>query len=147
MNAIWLALATVLAGGMALAVQAPLNSALSRAIGDSVLAAAISFGAGFVVLATTVLLRSGPPKTETLANASWWMFAGGALGAFYVWAALWGVSRLGVVTMTAMLVTGQLVAAMVIDKTGAIGLPVSEISWQRVAAAFLVGAGVVLSRF
>ena len=74
------------------------------------------------------------------------MFAGGLLGAFYVWSALWSVSRLGVVTMTAGLILGQLLVAMVIDSTGAFGVPVNEISWQRMFAILLVGAGLVMSR-
>jgi uncharacterized membrane protein YdcZ (DUF606 family) len=39
-----------------------------------------------------------------------------------------------------------LLAAMIIDLTGAFGLPAIAISWQRITAVLLVGAGLVLSR-
>jgi bacterial/archaeal transporter family-2 protein len=56
------------------------------------------------------------------------------------------VHVLGVVTMVAALILGQLLAALALDATGAFGLAVREISPTRVAAVALVAAGLVLSR-
>ena len=75
-----------------------------------------------------------------------WMLCGGVLGATYVLSATWGVSQLGVVTMVAALVLGQMAAAMVIDATGVLGMAAREVSLQRIMAAGLVAAGLVLSR-
>jgi transporter family-2 protein len=74
------------------------------------------------------------------------MLAGGALGAFTVFATLTGVPALGVVTTVAALVLGQLLAATALDLSGAFGLPVHALTPQRVLAVLLVAAGVVLSR-
>ena len=71
---------------------------------------------------------------------------GGALGAFYVWAALWSIGTLGAVTLVAAMIFGQLAAAFVLDATGAFGLPLREISWTRVLAVAFVAAGLILSR-
>jgi transporter family-2 protein len=147
MNIFWIALASVFAGGIALGLQAPINSALSRTIGDSIAATMVSFGVGFLSLTLLVAVRGAFPGMAVLRTIQPWMFAGGMLGAFYVWSALWGVSRLGVVTMTAALILGQLVVAMLIDRAGAFGVPVNAISWQRVVAIVLVGSGLVMSRF
>lgn len=146
MNSFWIALLVVVAGGMALGLQAPVNSALSRAIGDGVTAAMISFGVGFVALAAVVAVRGSWPGFAMLRLAPPWLFAGGLLGGFYVWSALSGVSRLGVVTMTAALILGQMLVAMLLDRFGAFGVPASAISWQRLVAVALVGAGLVMSR-
>jgi transporter family-2 protein len=56
------------------------------------------------------------------------------------------VPRLGVVTMIAALILGQLVGAIILDAVGAFGLPVKEIGWQRIVAVALVAGGVILSR-
>lgn len=145
MNA-WIALAVVFAGGLALGLQPPVNSALSRHVGDSIAATMISFGVGFVALFAMVVFRNALPGLAVLRTLQPWMLLGGAFGAFYVWSALWGVSRLGVLTLIAALVAGQLLAALAIDHFGAFNLEAREISWQRVVAVLLVGAGLVMSR-
>lgn len=147
MTSTLLGVALVFMAGMAIAVQAPINGALGRAAEDGVLAAGISFLVGFVVLAIFMLVRGKFPQPATLGNIPWWMWTGGALGAFYVWAALTAVQKLGVLSMTAALILGQLAAALAMDASGAFGIEVRSISWQRLVSVGLVAGGLVLSRF
>lgn len=142
---IWAILAVVL-GGVAVAVQAPINAALGRELGALVPAAAVSFGMGLLVLVLVAGLTGQAAAFLKLGNVPVWMLTGGALGAIYVLSATWGVTQLGVVTMVAALVLGQMSAAMVIDATGILGMAAREISPQRIAAAGLVAAGLILSR-
>lgn len=142
---IWAVLAVVL-GGVAVAVQAPINAALGRELGAVVPAAAVSFGLGFVVLVAVAAITGQAGAFLKLYNVPGWMLCGGVLGATYVLSATWGVSQLGVVTMVAALVLGQMAAAMVIDATGILGMAAREVSLQRIMAAGLVAAGLVLSR-
>ena len=141
-----LAMAAVAAGGAAIATQAPINARLGTFVGDPVATAAISFFVGFVVLGAIAAARGAVPVPADLAGAPWWAWIGGALGAIYVWAAIWSVGVLGVVTLVAALIFGQLAAALILDATGAFGLQVREISWTRMAAVALVAAGLVMSR-
>lgn len=60
--------------------------------------------------------------------------------------AVWGVASLGVVTMVAALILGQMAAAMAMDATGALGMAMRKISPTRIAAAGVVTAGLRLSR-
>jgi len=142
----WWAIAAVVLGGVAVAVQAPINAALGRGLGAAVPAAAVSFGVGFAVLVVLSLLQGLGGSYLKLTQVPLWTLAGGLLGAWYVFSAIWGVSSLGVVTMVAALILGQMAAAMVIDATGALGMAVREITPQRIAASGLVMAGLVLSR-
>lgn len=141
-----LALIAVLLGGMAIAVQAPINARLSGVTGDPVAAAAVSFLVGFLALAALTLIR-GLPALPSLSATPWWVWTGGAFGAFYVWATIWSVGTLGVVSLVAAVILGQLLAALTLDALGAFGMPVREISPARIAAVVLVAAGLVLSRF
>ncbi len=143
---IWVAMAAIAIGGAAIATQAPINARLASHVGDPVAAAAISFLVGFLVLAAVAVARGAVPGLGEMAAAPWWAWIGGALGAIYVWAAVWSVGTLGVVTMVAALIFGQLAAALFLDAVGAFGLQVREISLTRIAAVCLVGAGLVLSR-
>lgn len=143
---VWAALLMV-AGGVAIAVQAPINTALGRGIGSGMVAGAISFGVGFVALLILSLLSGQGAAFARVTNIAPWLLLGGLLGAYYVWAIIATLPRLGVLTAISAVVLGQLVAAMVIDRLGAFGLPVHPISPTRILAALLVGAGLVLSRF
>lgn len=136
----------IVAGGAMLAAQAPVNASLARAVGDPLLAACISFGIGFLALSVIGLARGAWPTGAALAGAPWWSWLGGVLGAFYVAVVIWGVPKLGAVSMIAALVFGQLVAALVLDALGAFGLPVHAVSWQRLLAAALIFSGLLLSR-
>lgn len=144
MTAVWVFLVAV-AGGVALAVQAPLNASLGRSLGAVLPAAALSFGIGFVVLTGLSLVSLSSPFAR-LASVPPWQWAGGLLGAFYVWSVIWGVPRLGVVSLMAAMLLGQLSAGLLLDAIGAFGLPVKPISPARLAAVGLVAAGLVLSR-
>ncbi|MEJ6393702.1 DMT family transporter [Gymnodinialimonas sp. 2305UL16-5] len=141
-----LALLAIAVGGACIATQAPINSRLSSHVGDPVTAAAISFIVGAIILCAIAVARGAVPSLGQMAAAPWWAWVGGALGAVYVWAAVWSVGTLGVVTLVAALIFGQLTAALALDAIGAFGLQVREISWTRIAAIALVAAGLVLSR-
>ena len=142
----WWIVAAVVLGGTAVALQAPVNAALSRELGGPVPAAAVSFGVGFVVLLAIALLQGQGGAFLKLPQVPAWTLAGGCLGAWYVLTSVWGVSQLGVVTLVAALILGQMTAAMVIDATGALGVTAREITPTRIAAAGLVMAGLLLSR-
>lgn len=142
----WLAILAVALGGAAIAVQAPINGALGRGLGGAVPAAAVSFGVGFLILFVVSLIQGQGGAYPKLAQVPLWTLAGGILGAWYVVAAVWGVASLGVVTLVAALVFGQMGAALVIDATGSLGMAVREITPTRIAAAGLVLSGLVLSR-
>ena len=142
----WWIVAAVVLGGTAISLQAPINAALARELGGPVPAAAVSFGVGFIVLVTIALLQGQGEVFLKLPQVPAWTLVGGCLGAWYVLTSVWGVSQLGVLTLVAALVLGQMTAARVIDATGALGVAVREVTPTRIAAAVLVMAGLVLSR-
>lgn len=139
------ALLAILLGGIAIAVQAPLNGALGRTLGATLPAATVSFAVGFVALLVLSFATVGNPFGR-LAAVPLWQWAGGLLGAYYVWSVIWGVPTLGVVTAMAALILGQMAGALILDAVGAFGVPMQPISLTRVLAVILVAAGVVLSR-
>lgn len=137
----------IVLGGICIAVQAPINAALSRHMGSAISAAALSFGVGFVILTTVAFVLGQGRSFARAPSAEWWMWAGGFLGAFYVWGMVWSLPRLGALTALCALALGQIVAAIILDRTGAFGLPVRELSLPRILAALMVAGGLVMSRF
>ena len=140
------ALLIVLAG-VCIAVQAPINTALARQVESPLAAAAFSFGVGFVLLVGVTLLTGQGRGLTRVGGVEPWMWIGGFFGAFYVWAMVWSLPRLGVLTALCALALGQIVAAILLDRSGAFGLPLRDVSLPRILAALMVGGGLVLSRF
>lgn len=141
-----LPLAALLVAGAALAAQAPVNATLARALGDPAVAACANFLVGFLVLALVCAIRGVVPASGFLGEAPAWAWVGGALGATYIVALVWAVPQLGALTAAAATILAQLLAALLLDRVGALGLPVQEITWPRVAGVTLVLAGLLLTR-
>lgn len=139
----------VVVGGF-LAVQAPVNAELSRNLGMPVAAAGISFFVGAVVLGLLTLLMV---MTENAPALNWrgpslWMFLlGGFLGASFVTCNILLVPRLGAAALMAFLVSGQLIAGLLIDRFGLFGLAVREVTMGRIAGALFLLTGALLIRF
>ncbi|SFJ74547.1 DMT family transporter [Jannaschia pohangensis] len=135
----------VVAGGLA-ALQAPMNAALGKALGSPMAAATVSFGVGFAFLLFLTMITGDGRTLARAGSVNFWLLLGGFLGAFYVWAILWSVPTLGIVTVVSAMILGQLVVALTLDAWGPFGLPVHEVTPQRLIAVVLVGGGLVLSR-
>ena len=87
--------------GGAIALQAPINSILGRAIGTWQ-AAAVSFTIGTLVLVTIVLLAAGGfGDLGAARHVAWYYLLGGVLGAAYVTTVLVTVRPLGAGGVTA----------------------------------------------
>ncbi|WP_242116620.1 DMT family transporter [Sphingomonas lacusdianchii] len=138
-------LIVALLGGIGLAAQPPTNAALGRSIGSVLLAALVSFAVGTLILIGVWLVADRTPLAQ-LREARPWMFLGGAYGAFFVTAAAFAAPRLGLASMLTIMIATQLVAALVIDRFGLVGLPRTPISGVRLAGVALVLVGAVLVR-
>ena len=146
----WLLLLPIaLAAGMAAPTQFAINTQLRDVVGGPVLAAALSFLVGTVALfATTAVLRRSVPELAPITGAPWWMWTGGLLGAFFVCASIILTPRLGAATTVGVFLTGQVVASIVIDHFGLLGVPVQPASLPRIGGALLIVAGVaIVQRF
>ena len=139
-----LAVLLAVAAGCFVGLQAPVNARLGRQVG-SLQAATVSFLVGTLVLIVVASLSSGGlPSVGAVGKAPWWALIGGMLGAFYVTVALVTVRTLGLSALTAIVVTGQLVIAVVVDRFGLLGLSRQHIGAPRIIGLVLLLVGVVL---
>ena len=145
----WLLLAIAFGVGALITVQIGTNTRLKEALGDAVPAVIISSLLGVVILVGVTLLGRTPwPSATRIAGAPWWAWLGGLLGAVYAVATVLLARRLGAATLTAVVVTGQLVCSVVLDHFGAVGFTEHALSGGRVVGCLLMIAGFVLiSRF
>lgn len=136
-------LATAFAGGL-VALQAPINGTLGKAVG-SLPAATISFALGLVALtAITLLVGGGFGDVGEARNLSWYYLTGGFLGAVYVTTSLIAVRTLGAGGVTAATIAGQLALSVGLDKLGVLGLDERPLSAGRVVGVGLLALGTFL---
>jgi transporter family-2 protein len=135
-------LLTAVVGGV-LALQAPINAGLGRATGQ-LPAALVSFAVGTLLLAVIVGLSGDVAGLGSTFQVRWYYLIGGALGAAYVTVALIAVRSIGAGGVAAATITGQLIAAVAIDRMGILGLDRSPITVPRLVGAALLLAGTYL---
>lgn len=145
-STLWIASGLAVVSGTFVAMQPVFNGQLGRILGSPLKAAFISFSAGVLTLAIAlVLTRSSVPDVKTLAKVPphLWV-AGGMLGAFFVTAAAWSTPRIGIGAYLSIMLCAQLIAAMLLDHFGLLGLDVRPIGWSRAIGASLLITGAVL---
>lgn len=141
----WIYVVIGLVSGVVLPLQAAVNAQLRHVLGSSVLAALVSFVVGTLVLGLYAgLTRVTLVDVRTALLAPWWVWLGGLLGALYVVTAILVTPRLGAAALVAVTVTGQLVAALIMDHWGWLGLPLQPLNGARILGALLLMGGVVL---
>jgi transporter family-2 protein len=140
----WLLVPFAIAAGFMIPVQFSVNSQLRFYAGGPIVASAISFLVGTIVLVAAAAASREHVSTHRLGNAPWWAWGGGLLGAFYIVASIVVAPRLGAGTTIALVVAGQMLAALVLDQFGLLRLPVHHMGPARAVGAVLVVAGVAL---
>ena len=138
--------------GALVAVQSRINGELSTSLGDGYLAAFISFGSGFVIVAIIVVLMPTPRRgvVEVIRSIRdrripWWFALGGVAGALFVLAQGLSAAVLGVALFTLATVTGQTLSAMIVDRRGIGTMRSKPITRFRLGGAALAVAAVALA--
>lgn len=135
-------LLTAVVGGV-LALQAPINAGLGRTTGN-IAAALVSFAVGTLVLVLVVGVSGEASGLASTFDVRWYYLVGGLLGAAYVTMALITVSSIGAGGVAAATITGQLTAAVIIDRLGILGLEQTPFTVSRIAGVVLLLGGTYL---
>ena len=131
--------------GCLMPVQASLNAELGRIIRHPYLGALVSFSVGTIALSIIVLVQGFPmEQIKKLPFSSPHLLIGGFLGALFVASSIFLIPKLGATTMIASFITGQLLASVLLDHYGLLGLQVQPISLQRLVGIILLFAGLLL---
>lgn len=137
-----------MAAGVAVAVQAGVNSQLRDAIRNPIITSLLSFCVGTIALLLYVLImyRNEVPSLDQLRQISPWKWTGGLLGVLYVTVVILAAPRIGAANTLGIIVAGQLLMAIVLDHFGWLGFPVKTINWNRILGALFLLVGVYLLR-
>jgi transporter family-2 protein len=135
--------------GMFLPLQAGINNALKTDIADSTLLAAfVSFAVGTLTLLLFSVATGQPFEAlSSLPHLTWWKLVGGTFGALFVFSTIYLAPRIGFAAMASLIITGQIVASLLMDRAGFLGVPVRDISVVKLSGAVLLIAGMILVNF
>jgi bacterial/archaeal transporter family-2 protein len=142
------ALVMAAVAGACLATQAGVNAQLGRYLGHPLWATFVSFAVGTLLIVPLLALWnvSAPSLADAAAKAPWWVWTGGAIGVFFVTAALVLAPQTGMAAFLSAMIAGQLIASLVLDHYGLIGLPVRPVTLYRALGTALIVVGVLVTQ-
>lgn len=132
-------------GGL-LGAQPSINGSLGKVVDKPISAALISFLVGTSTLAVLATILGGllPRFTTPVAELPWWIWLGGGIGVVVVFSSLVFVPKVGSLPWFAALMTGQVMAAILLDHFGLLGNRQSPASPLKIAGAVCLVMGVLL---
>lgn len=139
-----------LLAGALLTVQAGANLQLRLASGSPLMASALQLAVGtLALLALAGAVGVGGalrPLHGLLHSANWWHLLGGLGSAVYIAATILVFPRLGAVVAVGLTVVGQMLASLVLDVFGLVGVTQRPLSLADMAgaAAMLVASAMVV---
>ena len=133
-----------LGAGVSVVTQQMLNGSLRT---SPAWAGLVSYAGGLITMIVAVIaLGERVPSWKTAVDVPWYAWSGGVFGAAFILLAILLLPSLGAATLFALVIAGQVLAAVTLDHFGAFGLTPHPIGAARLAGAVLLIAGVVLIR-
>lgn len=147
MNLLLVALA--LACGVVLTTQIGSNTMLSKALDNPYIPAAINMMVGLVMTSLLLLAVHKPwPLAAEVRTAPWWTWlAGGFLGTIYLTGNILLAPKLGAAALVGLVVTGQLLFAVLADHYGWLGFEQhSATLWRSLGCLLMVGGVALIAK-
>lgn len=142
----WSLLAMAFVSGALMPLQAGINGLLAREVSGVLNAATISFLVGTVALLILVLWQRDAVSLSNLKSLQWWHWAGGLMGAFFVFTAAFVAPRIGALLFMVLILAGQLSSAIFLDHQGWVGYKEMPINIGKIIGLLLILSGVWVIR-
>ncbi len=131
--------------GVVLTVHLAMNGAVGAAIGNPRVGNALFWCIGAVMALLIGATGWQAGALSGLRNVNPLMLTAGAMGASLVFGIAWIIPQIGAQQMTVMLLTGQILSAMVLSHFGWLGSPVAPVSVTNCWARLLMIGGAFLA--
>lgn len=142
----WTLLAMAFMSGALMPLQAGINGLLAKEISSVLNAATLSFAVGTVALLTLALIKRDWVSVQAFKDLHWWHWAGGLLGAFFVFTAAFVAPRIGALLFMTLVLLGQLSSAVFLDHQGWIGFKEAPVNLGKLLGLVLILGGIWIIR-
>jgi transporter family-2 protein len=139
------AVALVIAGGIAGAVQAAVMGRFGERVGTLEAFAFATLVTAAIAAALLVVGRRSLAGYGDAARQPFWLWSAAACGALIVVGITFAAPRIGTTATIGVITAGNLGTAIVIDRFALFGLDRIGITWVRVAGVLLLAAGAALT--
>lgn len=131
--------------GALIPIQAATNTVFSKAIGNTFVTGLVVFAMGLISMIIVMLAtRTALPPTGKLSAAPVYSYLGGLIIAVYVVVITIITPRIGVGSAIGLIVTGQILCAVLIDHFGLLHVAVRPADMKRIAGVLLMIGGIYL---
>lgn len=132
--------------GIAIALQANMNSKLGVLLTSSLLATFIALisSATFTFIAMTFFVKDFPSISVVKSVPIYLYFLGGLLSAFALASFYYVIPKIGILAMISFGLTGQLIYSVISSHFGWFDLPVSPISISKMSGIIAMVVGIFL---
>ncbi|MBP2642531.1 MAG: hypothetical protein H6Q67_418 [Firmicutes bacterium] len=132
--------------GLGMAIQTAVNTQLKEVLGGPLQASFINVIIATLSLVILLLVTGNLTGWSGLSGGSmtWWKLTGGVIGALYLVGMIVAAPRIGPANMFSLIVTGQIVTAVVLDHFGLLGFAVHTITPLRAVGIVLLVVSVYI---
>lgn len=131
--------------GVTLSIYLPMNSSVSRYLGSSIAASATFFVVATITVLLILILGGYHHSLARIRNVPVYLHIAGVISAFFIIGTTFLIPKIGARTFFILLVSGQILMAIVVSHFGILESPKDPISLKKTLGAILVIAGAVLS--
>lgn len=142
MQTLILALIFGLLGGVAVALQGPLASLMSRQVGT--MGSVFIIHVGGAVVAGIVLLALGSGNLGAWRSVPWYALGAGVLGVVVLSAVSYTIPRIGAAATVTLIVVAQLILSTLLDHFGLLGTSVRPADLSRIIGVVVLFLGTWL---
>lgn len=131
--------------GAMLAVYLPMNSMISHYVGSPITTNVIFFLIALVTSLVVLALFGDFRTLYSLNKVPSYLFLTGVVSAFMILGTTFLIPKIGARRMFILIVSGQIMMAMLVSHFGALGSPKDPVTLKKMVGALLLVMGAVLS--
>lgn len=138
----WLIIAIGILGGLAVGIQAQIAGSMGQRVGGIASSFIVHFSG--MVFSGLLLWGRGGEKINEWKSLPFYMLSAGVFGMFLYLSINITLPRLGSTTMITLILSGQLLAGLIMDQFGLLGTEVRPIDFTRGIGVLILVLGVFL---
>ncbi|MGB9438865.1 MAG: DMT family transporter [Desulfobacterales bacterium] len=133
--------------GLIMSIYLPMNSSVAKYMGSSITANVIFFIVALLTSALIFLLSGQFNTISHLKDVPVFLYSAGFVSAFVVLGTTFLIPHIGARKFFILLITGQILMAIVVSHFGILESPKDPINMQKMIGAVLVLSGAIFSTY